>query len=226
MRYLLAETAPLLSELAITYWLDRGTLLGAYRERTLINGDYDIDVRFMQRDWLKVYRCLQENLPSDLTVSAMHHGSTIHEADHEHRSMWFENEDGEFPVAEQEGELNGHVFHTATALVVHFHDAAWNQKPNFDLYSCRINRHHDCMPADSPRPWDHDGLEYLCAPSRRPQSMLVPTDYVFPLSSVRLEAMELPAPGKIETYLRHLLGYLGENAMFNEATGYWEPRGT
>lgn len=216
---------PLLARQSITYWLDRGTLLGGFREESLIKGDYDIDVRIMQKDWLTIYRHLQRELPNDLTVSAMHHRSVIHEPDSGHEWMWFRNEDGEFPVAEREGEEDGTVFHSATALIVHFSDAQWNQKPNFDLYSCRINQHHDCVPADLPKPWEEDGIDYLCVPSRRRHSMFVPVDYVFPLSTVRIGSVDYPAPGQTEVYLRHLLGYLGkENKVFNEETGYWERR--
>lgn len=216
---------PLLSESGFTFWLDRGTLLGGFREETLIMGDYDIDVRVMQKDWLEIYRFLQQKLPEDLNVSAMHHASVIQEADADHEGMWFKNDDGEFPVSRQEGDVNGMRFHTATALVVHFSDSAWNQKPNFDLYSCRINQHHDCTPANLPKPWEEDGMDYLCVPSRRRQSMLVPLDYVFPLSSVRIDSTAYPAPGRTETYLRHLFGYIGdEGKVFNEETGYWEYR--
>jgi hypothetical protein len=216
---------PLLSESGLTYWLDRGTLLGGYREESLIVGDYDIDVRIMQKDWLEIYRYLECRLPGDLTVSAMHHGNKIREPDEDHETMWFRNEDGEFPVAGQEGEVDGTAFHTATALVVHFSDAEWNLKPNFDLYSCRINQHHDCMPGNLPRPWEEDGIDYLCVPSRRQHTMFVPVDYVFPLSSVRVGSRDCPAPGRTETYLRHLFGYIGKDAKsYNEDTGYWEYR--
>lgn len=215
---------PLLSKSGFTYWLDRGTLLGGFRNESLIVGDYDIDVRVMQKDWLELYRYLQWELPADLTVAAMHHGSVIREPDADHEWMWFRNEDGEFPVAKQEGEVDGTRFHTATALVVHFSDAEWHHKPNFDLYSCRVNQHHDCVPADLPSPWEEDGIDYLCVPSRRGHSMFVPFDYVFPLSAVRIESTEYPAPGRTETYLRHLFGYIGEEATFNEETGYWESR--
>jgi lipopolysaccharide cholinephosphotransferase len=40
-----------LKELNIPYFLQFGTLLGGFRERGIINSDYDIDIGIMQEDW-------------------------------------------------------------------------------------------------------------------------------------------------------------------------------
>ncbi len=101
-----------------------------------------------------IYDFLNRNLPDNLNVTAHHHASEIHEPNNFHEYMWFANDDGEFPIAREEGEKNGTHFHTATALAVHFEEAHWRKKPNLDLYSCRVNHHHDCMPKDAPQPWE------------------------------------------------------------------------
>ena len=42
-------TADVLEELNIRYWIDSGTLLGAYRDKAIIPYDHDIDVRIFNR---------------------------------------------------------------------------------------------------------------------------------------------------------------------------------
>lgn len=51
--------------------------------------------------------------------------------------------------------------------------------------------------------------------------MLVPKNYVFPLSILTLESIDLPVPGDTKVYLEHILGYLGEDAVLDIETGRW-----
>ena len=48
-----------LNEAEIDYFLDFGTLLGAYREDRIIPGDYDIDIGCFRRDRARVRRLLR-----------------------------------------------------------------------------------------------------------------------------------------------------------------------
>ncbi|GJL83652.1 MAG: hypothetical protein DHS20C01_32860 [marine bacterium B5-7] len=221
LRYLLTSTADILEDALIDYWLDRGVLLGAHRSGDLIPGDDDIDLRVMHTDWQAIESVLQTGLPSDLRVSVLHHSRVINDADENHPYRWFANNDGEFPIASIEGDSNGIRFHTATALAVHFKDRQWDHKPNLDLYSCRINQHHDCTPACLSEPWKDDDRQYLCLPSSSPTSGVVPMDYVFPLGHITLAGRNYPAPGRLMEYLHHLFGYIGEDAFFDEDIRRW-----
>ncbi len=51
--------------------------------------------------------------------------------------------------------------------------------------------------------------------------MLVPKNYVFPLSILTMESIDLPVPGDTKVYLEHILGYLGEDAVLDIETGRW-----
>ena len=46
-RHVLSATADLLEDMGLTYWIDSGTLLSAYRDRAFNVYDHDIDVRLL-----------------------------------------------------------------------------------------------------------------------------------------------------------------------------------
>jgi len=58
----LLETIDILEKNSITYWLDFGTLLGAYREGKIIEHDYDIDIGILHKDLEKVKKLRTEIL--------------------------------------------------------------------------------------------------------------------------------------------------------------------
>jgi hypothetical protein len=226
MRDLLECVADILERESITYWLDRGTLLGAFRGGQFLPFDSDVDIHFLFNDWEAILDALQAGLPARFTVSAHHHGRMIRPPDHTHPHRWFRNEHGDFDIADDYRMVDGKHFHTATALVVYRSGTFWADKPNLDLYCSRINRHHDCMDPSCEEPWHEDGRRYLCMPSRRPQDRLVPESLVMPLGEIELAGRRYPAPARVESYLRHLFGYIGENAVHDRASGYWRPAET
>ena len=221
--YLFHHTVGILKSHGFRFWLDRGTLLGAWRNGQIVVGDDDVDLRIMNEDCIAIFESLRHALPEDLVVHALHHENVVRLPDNEHETYWFQNDDGEFLIANDNVPNSANALHSITALAVNTKGSTWNDKPNLDFYSCLVNRHHDCMPDDSPAPWIDDGERYLCVPSRRIESMLIPEDYVFPLSSLEFDGVNVPVPRKTARYLQHLLGYIGEDALFNIETGRWEP---
>ena len=222
LRFLLNTVTEIFHRHRLTYWLDRGTLLGAYRSESLILGDSDIDLRVIHDQWLDMYTALKNELPSGLTVHARHHASLVNEPSEEFSSRWFENEHGRYPIELQEGYYRGVYHHSPSALVVCFSDAdCWSENPNLDLYCCRVNRHIDCTPKELPAPWMIDKRKYLCTASDKPDS-IIPYEYVFPLVEKKFEDACFRVPGQLEFYLRHIFGYLEEDAIYNDETGLWE----
>lgn len=223
MRYMLEVVSSILESNRVDYWLDRGTLLAAFRNGSIIPGDDDIDLRVELADWPRIATALERELPDSLELFLHHHGCRIYPPDEQHHYPWFRNEDGEFPIALEYG-LNGETFfHSPTALAVVWRGRGLFHKPNVDLYGCRMNSHHCCMRKDMATPWVRDGLHYYCLPARRDHDIFMPVELVRPLGTLKFEGRSYPVPGQTEKYLKSLLGYIGENAVHSLVTGYWEP---
>lgn len=218
---LLFSVSEVLMKHGVTFWLDRGALLGAFRSGSLIPGDGDIDLRMLHDDWHTAYSALQRHLPEDLAVTVIHHGNEIHDLDTEGRDPWFENDDGRFPIADREGNRSGTFWHTATALAVNVATENCFQEPNLDIYCCRINEHHDCTPPEWARPWESDGKRYLCMPSHNVTNRVTPYELIFPLGEIEIEGRTLPSPGRCRKYLEYIYGYLGADTLYDENVQRW-----
>ena len=48
----------------IPYWIEGGTLLGAVRHEGFIPWDDDLDIALMKKDYVRLLKCLKEELPA------------------------------------------------------------------------------------------------------------------------------------------------------------------
>lgn len=52
----------------------------------------------------------------------------------------------------------------------------------------------------------------------------VPRECLLPVSTIRYEKLDYPAPHNPELYLKSIYGYLGSPAVYNSETGFYEPK--
>lgn len=77
LKALVTEQCKRLEQLGITYWLDRGTLLGAAREGGIMAWDNDEDLAMLQEDASKVwnnFETLEKDLPEGMTAWKVNYG--------------------------------------------------------------------------------------------------------------------------------------------------------
>ena len=68
----LKRITKILEKNSIIYWLDCGTLLGAYREKNIIKHDNDIDLGYIFKDREKIMLTLQKSLPNTSFKIVLH----------------------------------------------------------------------------------------------------------------------------------------------------------
>ncbi|MEM7194333.1 MAG: LicD family protein [Pseudomonadota bacterium] len=222
MRDLLNTVTGILEDEGIDYWLDRGTLLAAYRSGFIIDYDDDIDLRVLHSDWPVIKRALEKNLPKTLKLVLHHHGEVVHQPDSSDPEYRFTDVEGNQQLVRSDGRRGEGKWHAVTAMCVVPVHLPWFAKPNLDLYCVGVNGHICCSDATY-RPWNDDGENYLCLPAPREHQQAVLHDLVFPLTELKLEGRQRKVPKDSESYLRQMFGYIGENAVHNDETGYWEP---
>ena len=69
MLAILVEVDKICRKHNITYWLDYGTLLGAVRHKGFIPWDDDVDICVMRKDYDKLRKYLQQELPEQFVFT-------------------------------------------------------------------------------------------------------------------------------------------------------------
>ncbi len=65
---MLVEVDKICKKHNITYWLDGGTALGAYRHKGFIPWDDDLDIAVMRKDYKRLLKILEKELPDNLAI--------------------------------------------------------------------------------------------------------------------------------------------------------------
>ena len=66
MLEILVQVSSICDKHAIPYWIDYGTLLGAVRHNGFIPWDDDLDISILKKDYTKLSKVLQKELPLNL----------------------------------------------------------------------------------------------------------------------------------------------------------------
>lgn len=201
--YVLKQVADLLTKLGVSWFITDGTLLGWYRNKSMISHDTDIDTIIMEKDML----CIWKNrhlLPNDLEMKCNDPGS-------DDLSFQWCSDDRCIPFDPSK--------HTgAKQLLVKMKDLPLSMPEDrkvfwwvahVDLYTCRLE--------DDGYHLNDQRWHYPLGIKAFPESCFLP------VQKAKFEEIDVFVPRNPLQYLELQYGYIGENAVFDEATKLYKP---
>jgi len=183
-------------KLALTWILDSGNLLGAYRNGKMIQHDDDFDFGIYVPNLNSVHEKMEEYLEGLCTdikkyflvmgLNNKYQARVI--TDYAYKVEVFEPAYGKYPFRDTD-------FHNVTCDLTLILDYK-KEGLKSDTKYVQIQHYHQ-------------------------KKFLIKREYLVPLSSIRYENNVYKAPNKVKEYLESNYGYIGENAVFDEKSGLY-----
>ena len=184
----------------LTYWLDFGTLLGAYRHKGFIPWDDDMDVSMIREDYNKLIPILKSELRDyDFDIEESN-GRIGFGYKHQQTGIWCDI----FPVdcykVNEYSESNVNILKSKISKYRFF----YNKKKDKLSYDVMQEKRLEII-NDEPTSKSviiYHGREF----NHLHPNAFYKKDDIFPLSKINFEKMEFPAPAKVEIYLSKIFG--------------------
>ena len=184
----------------LTYWLDFGTLLGAYRHKGFIPWDDDMDVSMIRSDYEKLIPILKSELPDDDFNIEESNGRIGLGYKHEKTGIWCDIFPVDFYKTNELSETNINILKSKITKYRSFY-----MKNKEKLSSEEIQENRKKIIDENPnenfvivyhgREFDH----------QHPKAFYC-TEDIFPLTNIAFENMIFPAPNNCEKYLKKIFG--------------------
>lgn len=195
--YVLKHVAHLLNSLDVPWFISDGTLLGWYRSKSMIAYDNDIDLSMFEADMLKVWKN-RHLLPEDVHVTCADPGRP--------EFNWC-TDDACQPFDWSKNSIKKLGFSTTNIPPMPSNPIGyWGAWVDLFTYQLSEDTWHNN--------YAYDGM----IPGPYPKSC------VLPLQKSTFEGIDVWVPNNPKEWLEVTYGYIGENAVWDEATKLYKPQ--
>lgn len=184
----------------LTYWLDFGTLLGAYRHKGFIPWDDDMDVSMIRKDYEKFVSILKSELADSNFNIEESDGRIGFGYKHEKTGIWCDIFPVDFYKVEEYSETNIEILKSKISQYRSFYI-----KNKEKLSSAKMQENRRKIINENPNANSvivYHGREFN---HQHPRAFYC-VDEIFPLSNITFENMNFPAPIKCDLYLSKIFG--------------------
>ena len=197
--YVFKHVTQLLNSLDIPWFLTYGTLLGWYRSKAMIAHDHDIDIAIVkEEDMLTVWKN-RHRLPDDVSVIC---------SDVVERNFNWCTDDECHPYDPSKGGVKKLLFTLKNPLLIPNNPIGYFGV-DIEIYTYRL---------------EEDGFRLNYAFGDLADVNAYHKSIVLPLNKSTFESVEVFVPNKPKEFLEIAFDYIGEDAVWDEATKLYKQR--